>query len=186
MNTSSTLPAGWISRYAPDHGRLFYIYQPTGQTQWVHPLGHVADAEDHHRVLQVQQLSYIPPPPAYISIAPPAAPASAPQVITTTTRTHQPPAIGTAGGVVAGAAVGVVAGVLLSEGARRSRFDGGYGVNDVAIMETYDSHCHDTIVISNSSYNCNDVTITSIDSADVAIIDSNGCDRTEVTYISDY
>ncbi|KAF9142537.1 hypothetical protein BG015_000764, partial [Linnemannia schmuckeri] len=69
----STLPPGWIYQFDPKTQRLFYIYQPTGQVTWAHPLGQAADQQENAHYHQLQQQYQRPPP-----YMPTASPISAP------------------------------------------------------------------------------------------------------------
>ncbi|KAK5815859.1 hypothetical protein F5H01DRAFT_196558 [Linnemannia elongata] len=64
-----------ICQFDPKTQRLFYIYQPTGQVTWDHPLGLAADQQENIRYHQLQQ-QYQRPPPYMPTASPAPAPVS--------------------------------------------------------------------------------------------------------------
>ncbi|KAG0335468.1 hypothetical protein BG000_007485 [Podila horticola] len=55
MLPPSTLPQGWISQYDPSKQRLYYVYPQTGHVTWAHPLGPAADAQENARFYEIQK-----------------------------------------------------------------------------------------------------------------------------------
>ncbi|KAG0298038.1 hypothetical protein BGZ96_003306 [Linnemannia gamsii] len=203
MNAPSTLPPGWICQFDPKTQRLFYIYQPTQQVTWAHPLGQAADQQENARYHQLQQQYQRPPPymptaspipvnGAYSPYPYPAA-TGAPIVVqqqAPVPQKHHGPGTGAslAMGAVAGGAVGLAAGSLLSSGLHHNYggyggygYPGGYGYggdiypaygvgggNDVTIIENnnyggFGGGGNDVTIIENNNYGGfgggNDVTI---------------------------
>ncbi|KAF9106561.1 hypothetical protein BGX29_009088 [Mortierella sp. GBA35] len=182
MNAAaSTLPSGWICQFDPKNQRLFYIYQPTGQTTWAHPLGQAADAQENARYLQFQHQQQ--QPPIYMPVQP--APVIIQQVPAITGsgkhHGHSGPSTGAAlaVGAVAGGAAGIVAGSLLSSGLHHNYGGYGYGYGGEYIPAMgYGGGGGDVTIIENNNYGGgNDVTIIENNNYgggnDVTIIENN-------------
>ncbi|KAF8932477.1 hypothetical protein BGZ58_007025 [Dissophora ornata] len=56
MIPPSTLPQGWISQFDENKHRLYYVHPQTGLVTWAHPLGQQADAQELARFHQIRQL----------------------------------------------------------------------------------------------------------------------------------
>ncbi|KAF8985900.1 hypothetical protein CPC16_002529 [Podila verticillata] len=117
MIPPSTLPQGWISQYDPSKQRLYYVYPQTGHVTWAHPLGPAADAQENARFyeMQKQQQTQFHNSPNQGNFAD-----------SYNRQGGMGAGAGLAMGMLAGGAVGLMAGSMLAGGMNH-----GYGGSDV-------------------------------------------------------